>query len=221
MARFTDVIKVALTVEVAQGGPVAPTQTMSGPLAAAQQPSIPMGSSATAPGGMATGLQVGTPAPNAGGAAIRSDQPQPQPGMQTSQSLPQTQAPGAAKAFKAPTGATSKAPAVPKMPTPSASAVPSPTKKGMLLAICSAASKQAHPGFPTERLPDDAMPVSPAAQFGSVMDVMRPMRHPITSTKNFLSGLGAEADKQLTQSMIAQPVTIHQMQYQQHPTATN
>ncbi len=275
MARFTDIAKTAVSVQEVQTGPVPPDQTASTPLPIQPPGGVPAGVSAIAQGGMPTGLQAGAAPALPGGAAIRTDQPQPQPGMQTTQSLPQRAAPGAAKAFTPPK-APSAAPAAPKPPKPAAPAAtkksslyplkiatvlapPAPGLLGQLAvglgmhptafqgdgvnkalngleAFNRASSLASLPGMAADATnwvkekvsmhgmpappPPGMMPESPAAQLGSFMDVVAPLKTPIQSTKNFLSGLGNEADRQLTQSMIEQPVTIHQLQFQNHPKAT-
>lgn len=276
MSRFTDVTKRASSVLIP--GPIPPEQTASTPFGTAPPPGIPAGSSSIAQGGMPTGLQVGPGQMNAGGAAIRSDQPQPQPGMQTTQSLPQTKAPGAAKAFTPPKGQSLAKPSItpPKPPSAKISrAYPLKFAGPMLPALAAGlgmapeafagglvdkgfgALEAAHRAHTLFRLPETvmdagrmlmpgatpavsaldqrkaaahglpgpppagAMPENPAAQFGSFMDVVRPLKNPLQSAQNFVQGLGSEADRQLTRSMIEQPVTIHQMEYQQHPTVTH
>jgi len=292
MPRFTDIAKVAISVEIAQGGPIPPSPTASAPFGAAPQPGPSIVGSATAQGGAPTGLTAGAGgAPQAGGALIRSDQRQPQPGMQTSQSLPDTKAPGASQAFT-PAKPASQPP--PKMPKPGSSTQllkPQTTAKKASFKLCSVlappspglishitgglgmhpgmfgdgltgkalgtvdafgraktlfdlpamavegvnqvrslvggtpasdaldARKAAAFGVPTEPLPAGAMPAP--NPMGSFMDVVAPLKHPIQSVKNFVSGLGNEADRQLTQSMIEQPVEAHQLMYQAHPKTTN
>lgn len=304
MARFTDIAKIAISVEVAQGGPIMPTPTASAPFGVAPPPGPSVGGSSTAPGGAPTALQVGAGMPPPG-PLVRSDQAQPQPRMQTTQSLPETKAPGASKAFTAPKPAARSG--VPPMPKPGAqanllaptqasssakpAAAPSPAKKAGLypLKISSVLAPAApgllshitgglgmHPsslqgglvdkalgatdaygrastlfampemvasgaewlgdkvvgtpatdtlgarkvaafGLPTEPLPAGAMPPTPASD---LMDLVRPFKHPIDTTKTFFSGLGNEAERQLTQSMIERPVDIHTLMYQNHPKST-
>lgn len=297
MARFTDIAKVAISVEVVQGGPIMPAPTASAPFGVAPPPGPGVGGSSTAPGGAPTGLQIGASMPPPG-PLIRSDQAQPQPRMQTTQSLPETKAPGASKAFAAPKPAARSG--VPSMPKPGAQAnllaptqaAPSLAKKAGLypLKISSVLAPAApgllshitgglgmHPsamqgglvdkalgatdaygrastlfampemvasgaewlgdkvvgtpatdtlgarkaaafGLPTEPLPAGAMPPTPASD---LMDLVRPFKHPIDATKTFFSGLGTEAERQLTQSMIERPVDIHTQMYQNHPKITN
>ncbi|MFA6132459.1 MAG: hypothetical protein WC869_00430 [Phycisphaerae bacterium] len=295
MPRFTDIAKVAVSVELAQGGPVPPAPTASAPFGVAPQPGPSIGGSSTAQGGSPTGLTAGVALPPTG-PLIRSDQAQPQPRMQTTQSLPETKAPGAAKAFVPNKQTTQQAPALPK-PSAAPAAKPAqptllagkkaglyPLKLATVLApaapgllshvtgglgmhpemftggVASKAlgamdaygrantlfhipemvengadwvgdrlagtpasdtlesRKAAAFGVPTEPLPAGTMPQSPTSGF---MDVVEPLKHPIQSVKNFVSGLGDEADRQLTMSMVERPVDVHQRMYQTHPTITN
>jgi hypothetical protein len=80
------------------------------------------------------------------------------------------------------------------------------------------AYKDAAFGVPTEPLPPGTMPQSPMSGFS---DIIEPLKHPIDSTKKFISGLGDEADRQLTLSMVERPVDAHQLMYQVHPKITN
>lgn len=80
------------------------------------------------------------------------------------------------------------------------------------------ARKSAAFGVPTEPLPPGAMPPSP---MGSLTDLIEPLKHPVQTAKNFVTGLGAEADRQLTQAMVERPVEAHQLMYQIHPMKTN
>lgn len=289
MPRFTDIAKVAISVEIAQGGPIPPAPTASAPFGVAPPPGMSMGTSATAQGGAPTGLTAGnTGAMAPPGPLIRSDQTQPQPRMQTTQSLPETKAPGAAKAFApAKPSAGSSTPAMPKPAAAPAvkkawlyplkvASVLAPAPQGLMSHITEGlgmhpqmfgggvagkalgamdaygrastlfgipgmvvdgaswlkdrvagtpatdvidSRKAAAFGYPSEPLPVGAMPAP--NPLGSFMDVVEPLKHPIQSAKNFVSGLGAEADRQLTQSMIEQPVTLHQLMYQNHPKTTN
>jgi hypothetical protein len=77
--------------------------------------------------------------------------------------------------------------------------------------------KMAAYGIPTDPNEPVVMPPSP---MGSLMDLAAPFKHPINSIKGFVSGLGTEADNQLTRSMAEQPVNIHQLMYTNHPRVT-
>ena len=135
--------------------------------------------------------------------------------------------PAAPAPAPAPAPLHSNANTTPSKSTPTRAAPPSNAfKHAQILRACMAPvsptsklAKHASYGFPTDLAPAGAMPPNPAAQFGSFMDIARPLRHPIESAKNFVSGLGTEADRMLTQSMVEQPITIHQQQ--QHPLVTN
>lgn len=106
MARFTDAAKVAFPTSrdtiTPLSGPTPPLPTASSELALpntanSAQPSSAIG--ATTP----TALAINSaPATSTNAPLIRSDQPQPQPRMQTSMSLPATAKPGANKAFQPP-----------------------------------------------------------------------------------------------------------------------
>lgn len=217
-----------MAAEGLQGDPLPPVQYVTGVSGAAPPPTFPMGSSGTAQGGMPSGLQAGMGQPTPGTPLIRSDQSQPQSTGQP-QNPPAVAKPGAKGAFdlakgqsmKAPSAGLPKAPAagVPKATPRTVTASLYPLKVAMLAPPRKVASHTF--GFPTTPPPVGQMPESPATQLGSIMDLARPLRHPIASASNFISGLGNEADRQLTQSMIAQPITIHQQQYQQHPAVTN
>ena len=77
--------------------------------------------------------------------------------------------------------------------------------------------KDAAFGVPTEPLPPGTMPQSPMSGFS---DVIEPLKHPIESLKTFVTGLGSEADRKLTESMVERPVDAHQLMYQVHPKST-